>query len=145
MSGALNPEGVPLYPWTDQQKVDIRRWCGYPEYGTGTVVFPYPWIMRYYLALETRLDTTTADEGATIVSVFLTPLANLEMAIPGASPNLATDEAAPWKHNKNEVRDRVALFDEWRHRLCDMLGVPPGPYLVDRPGASRISTIRIVV
>jgi hypothetical protein len=38
---------------------------------------------------------------------------------------LDTDQAAVWKHNKDEVRDRAGLFDNWRRRLCG----PPGPDL----------------
>ena len=40
------------YAFTDAQLVDIRRFCGYPALGDGNVVFPYPWILKQYLALE---------------------------------------------------------------------------------------------
>jgi hypothetical protein len=36
-----------------------------------------------------------------------------------------------WKRNPREVRERTALFDDWRRRLCGFLGVPPGPALRD--------------
>ncbi len=48
------------YTFTSAQLVDIRRFCGYPAYGDGAVVFPFPWIMRYYLALEYRLQHISA-------------------------------------------------------------------------------------
>lgn len=115
------------YTFTDAQIVDIRRFCGYPAMGDGAVVFPAPWIMRQYLALEYRLQHMSADEGAVVVSTYLTNLTTLENAIPATGANLDTDQAAVWKHNKTEAADRSALFDSWRRRLCNFLGVPPGP------------------
>lgn len=115
------------YTFTDAQLVDIRRFAGYPALGDGDVVFPYPWMLRTYLALEYRLQHISASEGAVVVNTYLTNLYTLESAIPASSANLDTDQAAVWTHNKNEVRDRDALFDSWRRRLCNFLGVPPGP------------------
>jgi hypothetical protein len=112
---------------TDAQLVDVRRFCGYPLYGDGAVVFPAPWIMRQYLALEYRMQHMSADEGAVLVTTYLANLNMLESAIPATSTNLDTDVAAVWTHNKNEQRDRDRLFDSWRTRLCNFMGVPPGP------------------
>lgn len=117
------------YTFTSAQLVDIRRFCGYPAYGDGSVVFPYPWIMQQYLALEYRLQHMSSDEGNVVVNTYLTNLYTLESAIPGAGANLDTDKAAVWTHNKNEVRDRMSLFDSWRRKLCEFLGVPPGPQM----------------
>lgn len=122
------------YTFTDAQLVDIRRFCGYPAYGDGAVVFPYPWIMRQYLALEYRLQHMDVNEGAVIVT-YLTNLYTLEAAIPGTSANLDTDVAAVWTHNKNEQRDRDRLFDSWRMRLCNFLGVEAGPNFGGQTGA----------
>jgi hypothetical protein len=115
------------YVFTDAQLVDIRRYCGYPAYGDGSVVFPYPWVMRQYLALEYRLQHLDQSEGGVVVNTYLANLATLENAIPAAGANLDTDAAAVWTHNKDEQKDRDALFDSWRRRLCRFLGVPPGP------------------
>lgn len=115
------------YTFTDAQLVDIRRFAGYPALGDGNVVFPYPWMVKKYLALEYRLQHISSSEGAVVVNTYLTNLYTLESAIPAASANLDTDQAAVWKHNKSEVADRSALFDSWRRRLCNFLGVPPGP------------------
>jgi hypothetical protein len=115
------------FTFTDAQKVDIRRHCGYPAYGDGAVVFPYPWIMKQYLALEYRLLHMSAEEGAVVVNTYLANLTTLESAIPAASQNLDTDQAAVWFHNKNELRDRDQLFDAWRRRLANFLGIPVGP------------------
>lgn len=115
------------YTFTDAQLVDIRRFAGYPALGDGNVVFPYPWMVKKYLALEYRLQHISASEGAVVVNTYLTNLYTLETAIPAASSNLDTEQAAVWKWNKNEVRDREALLDSWRRRLCNFLGIPPGP------------------
>lgn len=124
-----------LIVFTDEQLVDIRRFCGYPALGDGNVVFPYPWIMQTYLALEYRLQHMSTHEGNVIIRTYLAPLRELESDIPKSGRNLDTDQAAVWKHNKNEVRDRMNLFDGWRRRLCGHLGVPPGPQFGDSGGS----------
>lgn len=133
--------GFVPYTFTDQQLVDIRRFCGYPAYGDGNVVFPFPWIMRQYLALEYRLQHMSATEGGVVVNTYLTNLYTLENAVPAAGANLDTDQASVWTHNKDEVRDRLQLFDNWRRRLCQFLGIPPGP---EFSGADS-SSVRLVV
>lgn len=115
------------YTFTSSQLVDIRRFAGYPAAGDGNVVFPFPWILRQYLALEYRLQHMSTDEGNVVVNTYLTNLYTLENAIPAASANLDTDQAAVWRHNAKELDDRNRLFDSWRRRLCNFLGVPPGP------------------
>jgi hypothetical protein len=61
-----------------------------------------------------------------VVLTYLATLAQLEQAVLGASDNLDSDAAASWSHNRNEVTDRLRLFDAWRRRLCAFIGVPPG-------------------
>lgn len=127
------------YVFTDQQLVDIRRFAGYPALGDGNLVYPYPWIMRQYLALEYKLNGhVSASEGSVVVNTYLTNLYTLESAIPAASANLDTDKAAVWTHNKNELRDRSQLFDMWRRRLCSFLGIPTGPELGQSGGCSLV-------
>lgn len=124
------------FNFTDQQLVDIRRFAGYPALGDGNLVYPYPWIMRQYLALEYKLNGhVSQSEGSVIVSTYLANLYALESAIPATSANLDTDQAAVWKHNKYELRDRSQLFDMWRRRMCSFLGIPTGPEL-DNGGGS---------
>lgn len=123
--------GNPLptaYQFQESDIVDIRRYCGYPPYGTGVVIFPEPWYFRFYLALETRLSNLVTEE-AQVVLARLAELRTLETAIPGAGANLDTDQAAVWVHNKNETKDRTNLYRQWRVELCNILGIPPGPYL----------------
>ncbi len=117
------------FTFTDQQLVDIRRFCGYPALGDGNVVFPFPWIMKQYLALEYRLTHLSTDEGNTLVTTYLTPLYAMETDLGTVYSNLDTAAAGPWQHNANEQRDKVRLFDYWRRRLCTFLDIPPGPNL----------------
>jgi hypothetical protein len=55
----------------------------------------------------------------------------LESSVPRAADNLDTDQAAVWTRNRDEMRDRARLFDDWRRRLCGFLGMLPGPDLAD--------------
>ena len=118
--------------FTTAEKVDIRRFCGYGLYGTGqpTPASGYRFSTQYGV-LEYKLNTLGTEEEAVVRSTYLTHLATLETAIFGTSANLDTDEAAVWKHNKNEYRDRKALFDGTRREFCKFLGIAPGPGLGD--------------
>ena len=81
------------------------------------------------MLLERRLMSLTPAE-LNIARRYIVTLTSLELAIPRAADNLDTDQAAVWSHNKNEVRDRTALFEDWRRRLCSFLGVGYGAALV---------------
>lgn len=117
--------------FTEQQKIDIRRYCGFPVFGNDVTASPPTFGYRYYtqyLILEYRMNNLSAGEVATVISVYLNNLSTLESAIPTASSNLDTDRAAVWYHNKYEVRDRFQLFQLWCKRLAEFLGVK-GPEL----------------
>jgi hypothetical protein len=116
--------------FTDAQKTDVRRFCGYPAYGAGAAGFESWRFFQAYGTLEYRLNNLAPAEIAVTLQ-YLSTLNTLEAAVPPASDNLDTDSAAAWTHNQNETRDRLALFDGWRRRLCGFLGVPPGPALAD--------------
>jgi hypothetical protein len=121
---------------TEQQKTDVRRYCGYSAYGTspsGNMGWRF---YTEYGLLEYRMSNLSATELVVIIS-YLGTLAQLEGAVPSASDNLDSDAAATWTHNRAEVRDRLYLFDEWRRRLCGFLGVPPGDGLA-RAGVSWV-------
>jgi hypothetical protein len=130
--------GFVAYAFSDQQLADIRRFCGYPARGDGNVVFPLPWIMRQYLALEYRLQHLSQTDGATLVSQYLAPLYAIETSLGTVYQNLDTDQAAVWKHNAREQRDKVEAFTYWRRRLCAYLQVPPGPELSSGDGSMRM-------
>ena len=98
--------------FTTAEKVDIRRFCGYGLYATGT---PLPAsgyrFSTQYGVLEYKLNTLGAEEEAVVRTTYLTNLATLETAIFGTSANLDTDQAAVWTHNKNEYADRKAELE----------------------------------
>ncbi len=116
--------------FTDAQKTDVRRYCGYPAYGAGAAGFQGWRFFQAYGLLEFRLNNLAPAE-IVVVGNYLTALATLEFAVTEAGSRLDTAEAAVWTRNPYEVRERAALFDDWRRRLCGFLGLPPGPALGD--------------
>jgi hypothetical protein len=121
----------------DADKVDTRRFCGYPAFGAEPGGFTGWRFFQAYGLLEFRMNNLSSSEVA-VVQGYLTTLRSLESGVPNSAANLDTESAAVWTHNPNEVRDRTSLFDDWRGRLCAFLGVPPGPGL-------STGTIRVVV
>ncbi|QIY81499.1 hypothetical protein [Chromobacterium violaceum] len=117
--------------FTDAEKTDIRRFCGFPVFGGQPVqAFGHRFFTQYG-TLEFRLNNLQPGEEAVIRNTYLANLLELETDIVGTRDNLDTAQAAVWTRNRNEVRDREALFDGWRRRLCGFLGVAPGPALGD--------------
>ena len=114
--------------FTDAQKAEIRRYCGYPAYGAGAAGFSSWRFFQAYGTLEYRLNNLAPAESAVALQ-YVTTLGTIEAAIPRISDNRDTESAAAWTHNADELKDREALFDSWRRRLCGFLGVPPGPAL----------------
>lgn len=87
------------------------------------------------MSLYKRLTSLNASE-ETILINYLTKLAALETAVTDSSENLDTDQAAVWYHNKNEVSDRMKLYNLWRREMCGFIGIHPGPAL--GPGGCQI-------
>jgi len=116
--------------FSEHERTDIRRYCGFPAYGAGTAGFQNWRFYQVYGLLEFRLNYLSGSEEA-VVRQYLGTLRQLEDAIPLAAGNLDTEAASVWTHNAGEVRDRTRLFDDWRRRLCGFLGLPPGPALGD--------------
>ena len=117
-----------MIPLAEAEKVDVRRFCGYPAYGA-TLSGMQSWrYFQVYGLLEFRLTNLSVSE-MVIARRYLGNLTALEFAVPAASDNLDTDQASMWTRNKDELADRLNLFDEWRRRLCGFLGVPTGPAL----------------
>ncbi len=123
--------------FTTAQRVDIRRYCGYAMYGNSPTPMNGYRFFVHYGTLEYRCSNMLPEE-ETVVTTYLTNLNTLEAAVPGSGTNLDTDQAAVWTHNKNEVRDRMDLFNRWRRELCAFLGVPPGPGLSASSGSIRM-------
>lgn len=125
--------------FTDQQKIDIRRHLGYPVYGSQPVqAFGYRYL-QHYGTLEFRMNNISSDEESTVINTYLASCATAEAAIITASGNLDTDQAAVWKHNKNEVADRVGLYNYKCERMAEFFGVPMGP------GRKQGQGVRILV
>lgn len=116
--------------FTDADRTDIRRFCGYPAYGAAPVGFQTWRFYQAYGLLEFRMNNLS-DAEAAVVSRYLITLRGLEAAVPRSAENLDTEQAAVWTHNRDETRDRIRLFDDWRRRLCGFLGLPAGPALTD--------------
>jgi hypothetical protein len=123
---------------TAQQAADVRRFAGYPSLGVDTPAdtardFASNWVLPgVYQTLFTRLQNLTPETQNTLINVYLVQLYQLEQAILGAATNLDTESAAIWTRNKNEVSDRTRLFDDWRRRMCELIGLKPGPFLGQR-------------
>jgi hypothetical protein len=113
---------------SDAEKVQIRRFCGYPAFGAlPSQQFGYRFFQAFGF-LEYRMNNFSSDEEAQI-QIFLTTIAPLETGVASAAGNLDTDQAAVWYHNKNEVQDRIGLYNYYRRELCKFMGIPPGPGL----------------
>ena len=133
MSGSA---GLSILPLGDAERVDVRRFCGYPAFGAGVSGFQSWRFFQAYGTLEYRL-TNFAPEEIQVVRQYLVSLYALEQGIVTAASNLDTDKAATWTHSRSEVADRSRLFDEWRRRLATFIGVPLDP------GSAAISSIAI--
>ncbi len=123
---------------TDQERVDIRRFAGYPAYGQGASGFQSWRFFQAYGTLEYRLANLSASEETALRTTYLTGPNNLyalEQAITASSANLDTDAAAVWTHNKDEVRDRTRLFNYSCKRLLSFMGLPPGPNFAGNSGS----------
>jgi len=117
--------------FTTAEKVDIRRFCGYGMFGAQALPASGYRFSTQYGMLEYKINNMLPEEEAVVRTTYLANLQTLETAIVGTSANLDTDTAAVWKHNKNEQADRDRLFDSWRRRLCQFMGIKPGPSLGD--------------
>lgn len=118
--------------FTDAEKTDVRRFCGYGAFGSQALPASGYRFATAYGTLEYKLNNLMLAEEAVVRTTYLTNLATLETDIMGATgvrSNLDTDQAAVWTHNKHEYRDRKTLFDGVRRELCKFLGIPPGPGL----------------
>ena len=124
---------------TDSQKVDVRRWLGYPTLNTGTTDYVYSAYGVYgTVSLDHKLDALTVSEGSVLIATFLTVLATLESAIPASADNMDTQSAGPWTSNPREMAQRTALFNKWRRDMAAFLGFAPGPGL----GAGGMTLVR---
>jgi hypothetical protein len=127
-SGATN--GIGLF--TGPQVVAIRWYCGYGSYAA----YGYILAGSGMAIIDEQISMIVANEQPPILAL-LTLLPTLDAGIQGAAANLDTDQASVWKHNKTEVAERTALFNQYRRRLCELLNVPPGPGLMSGSSVVR--------
>lgn len=111
--------------FTDTEKVNIRRHCGYPAYGSGNNSFNAWRYFEEYGLLEFRMNNMAPAEEAH-VRTYLATLDGLETAIIGVGENLDTAQAAVWTRNPDEHRDREVLYHSFRIKLCAFMGVSGG-------------------
>ena len=123
--------------FSDVERTDVRRFCGYSAYGAGAAANMGWRFYTAYGALEYRLSNLSAAE-ETVVRTQLSTLRVLECAVPESGETLDTERAAVWTRNADEVSERLRLLDEWRRRLCQFLGIPPGEGLAGRSGVAWV-------
>jgi hypothetical protein len=123
--------GLSTDPLSDAERVDVRRFCGYPSYGAGASGFQSWRFFEAYGTLEFRLSNMSGSEYQ-VVRQKLAALYSLEQGIPNIALSLDTNEAAAWKRNPSEITDRIGFFENWCRGLASFIGVPPGPGLVSQ-------------
>jgi|tagenome__1003787_1003787.scaffolds.fasta_scaffold20938589_3 hypothetical protein len=116
--------------FSEPEKTDIRRFCGYPAFGSTATGFANWRFSQASGLLEFRMNNLSSAEEA-VVRRHLGTLLVLEHAVPRSAENLDTDQASVWTRNRDELRDRTKLLEDWRHRLCGFFGIPPGPAMRD--------------
>lgn len=112
--------------FTDAEKTDIRRYCGYSIFGTTANPNFGARFSAWYGTLEYKMNNMQASEEAVVRDTYLANLPLLETDILSSRQNLDTMRAAVWYWNPKEIRDRERLFRSWRMKLCNFLGIPPG-------------------
>ncbi len=125
MSGS---SGLSMDPLSDAERVDVRRFCGYPAYGAGATGLQSWRFFQAYGMLEFRMTNMSGSE-LQVIRQKLATLYGLEQNIPDSAQDLDTEKASVWTRNRSEVADRTGLFEDWCRRLAAFIGVPPGPGL----------------
>ena len=125
----MSGTGTAATALTDAQKVDVRRFCGYPAFGSGADGNAGWRFYQAYVALEYRMANLSVSEVAVAANMLVT-LNGFENSLEGSVGDLDTDAAGPWTRNKDEVKDRAGLMSMWSRRLCAFFGVPPGPAMI---------------
>lgn len=122
---------------TDPQKVQVRKYAGYPAYGgIPTQGFAFRFFQQSG-TLEYRMNNVSPDENAEIVTQ-LAALRVAELAINSSADNADTSKAAVWTRNANELRERQNLYAMLRAKLLDFLGLPPGPQMARAGSSMRV-------
>jgi hypothetical protein len=127
-------------PLTDSEKVDARRFTGYPAYGLGPNDDTLNRFFPAYYSLEYRLANMT-DAELVVCRAYLVDIAAAQTALRGARATLLVDTAAVFIRNKNEMNERWnSDYRAQQRDFCAFLGIPPGPGL-----RNSGNTVRLVV
>ena len=124
--------------FTDQDLVDIRRFCGYGALGNTSHGGSSLMFFRYYpeyATLEYRMSNLTDPEVALVQGQYLPNLTQLEQDIYGVRGTLTAAQAAVYYHNDHELEDRTELYNYFRKQLCAFFQIPPGPFLAMNSGS----------
>lgn len=138
LNTSVNSEGpaVAAYEFNETDLRDIRRYCGYqaltnnPGHVLANIILNGPGI------LEHRITSLTETEGEW-VTAQLVILRKLEADLVDANDNLDTNKIAVIDRNPTELIEREAFISRQRHKLCNFLGVQPGPDLLQAAPVRR--------
>lgn len=122
---------------SEDQKILVRYYCGYGNYSSQAEPASGYRFSVVYGTLEYKLITLLAGEEIKLLA-FLTELPLLEAGLLTAASNMDTLQAAVWKWNNNELRDRRRLYTMRRLDLCAFLGLPPGEGLMPNRGITFV-------
>ena len=136
MSASLSAS-LSAAPLSDAEKADVRRFCGYPEYGSGFGSNAGYRYFQQYGYLEYRMNDMRPEEYQ-VTRLYLSNLYLLEAAIPAASATLDIDTAAVYIRNKNELKDRLRLYRNQRLELARFIGVDYGSGLSGSDGSIQL-------
>ncbi|WP_424139374.1 hypothetical protein [Roseomonas chloroacetimidivorans] len=118
--------------FTDQEKTDIRRLCGYPPIGTLLLAGPAgvnPVAYRIQVNdFEDRLVSLTPTEEAAARGILKDALV-VEASMLTMAGNLDVAKAAVFTRNPLEMQERMQLLGWYRGRLLAALGAAFGPGL----------------
>jgi len=115
--------------FTDDEKVKIRFYCGFPAYGVAPLA--NFWMRSTWVngQVEFVMRALAPDEEDKVRNQFLPQLIQLETDIYNVRLNIDTAQAAVWYRNANELKERVSLYTFWRQELCRFIGSYYGPDL----------------
>lgn len=122
---------------TDAEKVDVRRYCGYPTYGAGASDDTFNRFDPVFETLEYRM-ANLQDAELIVCRAKLAQLATLDGAFVSMSGTLGVAIAASFTRNASEGDDRSDLYRQRRRDLCEFFGIPLGAALRGRSSISLI-------
>lgn len=117
---------------TEEQLVYVREFCGYPPKRKDGNVIVMGVLFTQSGELEYALEQLTPIENGRVVK-YIDDLKKLQTGIMAAVDNADTSQAAVWTRNKDEMEEREGAYQAMRFRLCNFIGVKPGPFLAQTP------------